>query len=65
MYFLCFQIDLKRIKGHPRPSLTALAYSLQRFCFLKYTKPAHECYLQLPSNAARAINAALTRRYSK
>ena len=53
---------LKIKKGLPRPSLTALAYSLPGFAGREYAKPAHESYLQEPSNAARVINDALTRR---
>jgi len=62
MNLKCFRADLEKIKGHPRPSLPAFAYSIRGFVEKEYTKPAHECYLQLPSNAARAINAALTSR---
>jgi len=49
-------------KGLPRPPLPALAYSIPGFAENKYAKPAHECYLQVPPSAARAINAALTSR---
>jgi hypothetical protein len=58
------KVDIKeeKEKGLPRPLLTALAYSLPGFAEKKYAKPAHECYLQEPSNAARAINDALTSR---
>jgi hypothetical protein len=56
--------DLIKRKGHPRPTLLALAYSNSRFCFIKFTKPVHERNLQVPPNAARAINAALTRTVS-
>jgi hypothetical protein len=52
---------LKRLKGHPQPSLLALAYS-HRFCEKKYAKPDYDGYLQVPATAARAINAALTGR---
>ena len=45
-------------KGNPRPSPTALAYSIRGFAGKKCAKQAHECYLQVPVNAARAINAA-------
>ena len=58
MYLMCFRGVSKKRKGHTRPALTALAYSIQRFCFLKFTKLAHERDLQVPPNAARAINAA-------
>ena len=53
---------LKIKKGLPRPLLTALAYSISGFAERKYAKPAHERYMQVPPNAARAINDALTRR---
>jgi hypothetical protein len=52
----------KKEKGTRGQRSPALAYSFPRFCFLKFTKPAHERDIQVPANAARAINAALTRR---
>ena len=57
------QTDIKSKKrgslGHTR---MALAYSIRGFVGKKFTKPAHECYLQAPPLAARAINAPLTGR---
>lgn len=52
----------KEEKGLPRPSLTALAYSLAVLQDKKYAKPAHDGNLQVPPRAARAGNVALTSR---
>jgi hypothetical protein len=37
----------KRRKGHPRPSLLALAYNILGFVGKEFTKPAHEHHLQV------------------
>jgi hypothetical protein len=52
----------KKEKGTRGLRSMALAYSNSRFCFLKFTKPVHERDMQVPPDAARAINAALTGR---
>jgi len=61
---ILIKIDIKdeKEKGLPRPSLTALAYSIPGFAEIKYAKPAHESYMQVPPNTASAINDALTSR---
>jgi hypothetical protein len=43
-----------KLKDNPRPPLLSLADSIRGFVEKKYTKPAHECYLQLPPRASRA-----------
>ena len=56
------EVTEKNKIGLPLPSLMALAYSFQRFCILKFTKPVDEHNLQVPARAASACNAALTSR---
>jgi len=50
----CFGWQKLKIKHRPRPPLPALAYSIRGFVGEEYTKPAHECYLQVPPRASRA-----------
>ena len=50
----CFDRQKFKINHRPRPPLLSLAYSIRGFAVDKYTKPAHECYLQLPPRASRA-----------